>query len=857
MFADLAQLTDASGHCFELFNRERAAVYARRLGIRLGYSPDDAIAGLIGATYSDPVTDGMFWADTTTADLVAGFIPLSFIGLTGTTVAQQVVSTADGWAVIAGDSSRPRPITIEGVIVGLDCCAVSEYKRRLNGWLTDCLSSAGYSLRLLTCLPETKEFCNDPLAEPGQDPYVVEIPAEWITLRNLALTAGVTETGRVSQADGCQRCGGSTYETVRFTFTAADHHLYHEPVPVAEVTGLTFPVSGVRCNIDKVIRSVCCPTEQVSTVADKEALPVRMKLDGTACPIGWDLIDWDPVRQYLYPAVLDEGSGTKCKPYRVKLNIDIDGETTSWTPINPARWALGLPSDCDIIVSEITYPNPDYEPLCPDCPGFEYACLEEYGMVLDGDRFIDGAASGIIAGTYDFAGPDPTLPGWLSNYLDFLSCLGVKHDGNPIRDIESIWNDASVAPTSPEYFIRITVTADGLLSIEIINQEFFTMVCEDNAYVWEAPGLGYTGPGAAPCHDDTDYQATPFPLESDCGNIGPEHCQEFLTTVIDRLGDPQSAECFFITLNDDEGSTWSHDGWDFETDGIPPDYGHIFVNPPVVAEEDACAGTARQCNAIVTVGESGITWTTDGTWSYIEANGFPEGCTLVFSNHSPGVYEVSEAVPIGGCDRCRRPSALDCIVLPCSTPSSPTIPDPGEPCGSCSTPIVGVYSQRRIVAPGQLGRPVVPRFILDAGSDPLKNFEIRVWSDPLKSALLRDLDGVPILDENEMPLLRDDLHTIFSDCDLCAHLGVSYLPGDAMFELDVQGRRANLFCNGDSIDGRSLLYGLHGGFDWDQWVFGCDDLIVSFSANAIEAGLDGEASDPARWSMWLASREVG
>ena len=46
--------------------------------------------------------------------------------------------------------------TLEGVIVGATCCAVSEYKRRMNGLLAECLSCEGMDLRMLTCPPRSR-----------------------------------------------------------------------------------------------------------------------------------------------------------------------------------------------------------------------------------------------------------------------------------------------------------------------------------------------------------------------------------------------------------------------------------------------------------------------------------------------------------------------------------------------------------------------------------------------------------------------------------------------------------------------------------------------------------------------------
>jgi len=839
VFADFAQLTKPGGQCFELFNRERSAAYASGLGLKEVAVPvSDQIAQLCALSpYSTPVGDGVFWASDPLMDLVTGFIPMSIVGLEGSTISQEINESASGFSTIGETTQDSRSVTFEGVIVGADCCAVARYKRRFNGWLADCLSCEGMEMRLLTCLPGEIQVCD-------RDP--IEVEAEWITLCGVALTSGLTRVAnRVRNDAGCGRCGGSRIEVVRFTVTATDPHLYQDPLCLGDCT---FTGEAASCNLIEFLELLCCPDVDEPVTLDKERKPVSVKLDGTACPIGWDIEDYDPEKCYLVPALIEQPAAEICKPYRVRLLVRED-LTTEWVPVNPDRWPDdgSVPCNCDIIVADIEHPNPGYQP-CADCPGFARACAIEAGLTVGIDGLIDITAIGNQVHWWTGPGSVPAL----EPLFDYFKCI--KLTGT---------NGAGVA--LPAWSPQAVIDACGLAA--------------NGAQIWVdfaeyvfgiRPAFTASSPTDALCNMDflDGIPGLTDPLSSeddavDCasGDEAGEHCQRMTVTTLNALADPQTAECFTITLNDD--MSWDHPGWDFERDGVPPAFGALVVDCGTSDTDDGCDPQVRDCALTMTVDTDEITWAFTDPVEQLDptTGGFPAECTILFTDQEAGTYEDTQRVPDPTCGTCGSIDISGCLQTGCPTPTVPTISDPGEGCDQCALPLVTAHSCKRAPAPG-IGVSATPRFVICAGSEDMRQFEMRAFTDPLGVFNVWDFTQnppVPVLDADGEPVLRPDAHEVFDDCNVCAGFGVRFMPAGSTLEIDVKRRKATLFCNGAEMDAASLLYGAgSSAFSWPSLVFtGCDPIVLCASVDATGVALDGIASDPATWTAYWQQREVG
>ncbi len=850
LVADFAQLTKPDGECVELFNRERSAAYAHRLGMKEVQIPqDDTIASLCYISYSDPESDGMFWAGDPLASLVTGFIPLSVVGLDGSPVRQLVEETASGRSVIGEELRGSRSLTFQGVISGVSCCAVDRYIRRFSSWLTDCMSCDGMELRLLLCPPEEVETC---------DGDVVTAPAEWATFCGVALTSTMKRIrSRGTSGRQCSTCGGSRHEVVQFTVTATDPDLYGDEVCVAEQD---FSAEDVDCNIGDLVLAVCCPTKFVTFQDDKEAKPVRLLLDGTACPIGWDLADWEPESCYMVPAVIDEPPEQQaCKPYRVRLKVDSSGATT-WAPVNPDRWPGdgSVPCDCEIVAVDIEYSNPDFQETCPDCPGAARSCAESNGLVIGDDGLIDRAASGFptptpafgVAGFYPAGGP---APGWMTSLFGYLQCLGIS----------TATSDAGEIEADPQAVI------DGCASVASItgaNVFFDSVVPSVEGQIAIAPTDGSFVAGSALCNaviNDVPGWSTPLPEpgdETSCGQSPGDHC---LPTRVSDLGS-SDGECFTIELAGD--GSWSHPGWDFARDGIPPLHGYIEVKACATDADDpaaTCETQTRDCAATIQVTDTGLVWATDGSWEFSELDGVPSWCNVVFPDQTEGEFTNTIEVRDEDCGKCSQP-AQSCVDSGCGDVATiPEIPDTSESCELCTIQLASVS---RCVMPPTLkrGECGIPRFLICAGSEPLSNFQIRAVSDPVMALIQWDasqVPPVPVVGDNGEHVLIDNAHEfIAGDCQLCVGFGIRHLPAGAVMEIDAKNCTATVYCNDRAENGLSLLYGLtdSGLFNWDDLVFGgCDPVVVCGSADAFNTGLVENAVEPATWSMWWRTRQSG
>lgn len=408
----VAQIAKPDGEFVEIFNRDRSLTYAQSLKVRGMAAPGSGIATELGETFVDPVTDGMFWSDIPLASLVSGMVPSRVIGLDGTTFSQGVSGAIGNYQVPIEPRATPRAITFECLIAGATCCAVAQYKRRFDQWLTDGLSCAGLTMKVLLNVSSSVVVCDDPPV--AQD-------AEWFILKNVSVTQALRTTNAIPQ-DAC-KCGSTCLDVVRFTFTAGDPHLYR--IESGLIADEAFAGGDLSDNTAEYNEQFA--TEATPVTLPKRALPLNLKLDGTACPIGWNISDYPTIGTNGYLTVTEKESPPPFVPYRVSLRVYED-YSTEFAKINPSRWPSDNSIPCDdIVAADIEYPNPFYDPTCDSCaPGLQAAlCAQDQGLVVNEFGIIDWDASGIDPGIEHVWTPGGGASPELQRLLLYWKCLGV------------------------------------------------------------------------------------------------------------------------------------------------------------------------------------------------------------------------------------------------------------------------------------------------------------------------------------------------------------------------------------------------------------------------------------------------
>jgi len=921
MLADRAVIT--SGGCgFELFDRNRSIAYSRWLGLK-NIAARPTRANLDGG-FSDPITDNVWYAqqdtrftsaflgfDVPRSAMTTGFIPLRIIGLDGSTYSQEVIRTADGRAVIGSTQVLPRPITFEGVIVGATCCAVQDYKRALNQRLISCLSCDGVDIRLWICDSETVTPClgfgEDDEGNP-EGPSSQDFPEEIRTLCRVALTSGVKSTGEIRPNSGCQ-CDGATIDVVRFTVTAADPHLYSDPIDMRliEATG-----DRIVCNIDKYLEILCCPDIESPVMAPKTAKPVEVKLDGTLCPIGWVYDEFDAERCYMVPALVEE-SPEGCTPYLINVAYDGLGAMT-WERVNPNRWPEddSLPCGCEILINEVTFPRP-------------IPCAIDAGLVMGADGIYTGTAAQMRAYaecldlltdkgvTYSFTAdgqytctqplsPEAIAAGLIVveengfSYLEgtdvqmnlYAQLLGVFETGFSYHDFDQsgfyqcrslpraaqsagvFWGDltSSTSTPQPEAFLvgdagEMQQYASNLGLLKPPNT--YSNFTADGEYTCTTPPTtnpdGSVTPGTTEtlCLPNTPASGQPVYFQYKTLPFTTASGQHLPVPEVKCLPHtPASNDPVNVVTQNGVNPSDTAECWvaQLSVNGQLVDIGGWLATtefpPPVggIKIDSACpvecANTPTCILNIVDTGE-GFRW--DATGDPLNPDStrvFRPGCTVILDGQEPGEYPTTELIPDPECSV----TPNTCVIDGCNRPVTPDIPGTKSACAVCRVPLM--QSQHCEILPVASGRVMVPSVKVWAGSVPLGNFEMKI---------------IKVCGAGQDTIDPDTFDTSIGET--VASFGMRSIPAGGCLDFDTKNRKIVLTCAQEDTtqlpatqNGMLGAYGLDTEeFSWGGWEIescNCESdcaFLICYSTDAMQTGFVGVADVPASWATSISRRE--
>jgi hypothetical protein len=215
----------------ELVNNERAAVYARALGITtIDCAPCSIGAAIDDPAYTTPQTDDAPWWDPAAPESAgfAGFFGLQVKGFDSSPIIRTPVERLGDGAVITRTRYAHREVVYTGVAMAVDQCSLSYGLAWLSTALrgSTCKPCGGVDACAYTCCPT--------------------VANENYTLRTMS-QVGVLEGPITNRVSALKRaCGGSAAPViaeVTFTLILGRPWLYRAPVQV--VNG---PVFGAGCD---------------------------------------------------------------------------------------------------------------------------------------------------------------------------------------------------------------------------------------------------------------------------------------------------------------------------------------------------------------------------------------------------------------------------------------------------------------------------------------------------------------------------------------------------------------------------------------------------------------------------------
>lgn len=324
----------------ELINNERAAAYARNLGITVIDCPPCTIATAVGdSPYTTPEADEAPWYDPAAPESAgfAGFFGLEVKGYSSSPITRSPLERLSDGAVMTRSRFAHREVVYTGVMMAADQCALSYGLAWLSTALrgSTCSPCGGVGACAYTCCPspDTEEETVRTMTQVG----VLEGP---ITNAVSRLRSG-SSGGRCYSGDGTVTGGGqAVLAEVEFTLALGRPWLYRAPIQIVTGVGaLNFTECGLRswdesCEMFDSWNDLASRVDTWAEVAecvqwdDPRVCPGCFDADGCPCPV--NCAD-DPVRP--------PGCPEPPRPPSVPLPYDpcgicYDGPNTSTTVIN-------------------------------------------------------------------------------------------------------------------------------------------------------------------------------------------------------------------------------------------------------------------------------------------------------------------------------------------------------------------------------------------------------------------------------------------------------------------------------------------------------------------------------------------
>jgi len=265
----------------ELWNHSRTFAYAELAGIKdkglhlerpacVMPSYCDGDDGI----YRTPELDNAPWYDPSFSESKdAAGIYVTDIGGLESFGSREVVPTAFG-STVSRVNPLPKTLTISAVLVGKTCCATQYLLRWLTARLQEksCLDGSDTSsLSLYDCCVDTAG-----LSQEQVEQYLCGL----YQVKTVAFPSVDEKLGTC-----CDDCTGSTL-SVSWTFVVGNPRIYKKYELVS--------VDGSWSDEVFCVDFDCLPCEPEETltvehVHQKTRLPIKLKDDGTFCPIGWEV----------------------------------------------------------------------------------------------------------------------------------------------------------------------------------------------------------------------------------------------------------------------------------------------------------------------------------------------------------------------------------------------------------------------------------------------------------------------------------------------------------------------------------------------------------------------------------------
>lgn len=300
----------------ELANTERAISYGMPIACVPCHLPIPCDPNV---EYGDILLAPWYDANFPESTDVLGFTVLKLDGLDSTLMAESGNTYNGGW--IGRQKGTLRTLTFTMLVEARTCCALQYALRWLEAQLDEHCGTR--DLYMYDCCPP------DGLTDE-------EIIEKY--LRIFADTKLIKGIEVLSQSGDCDDCSPQLAE-IQFSLGVKNTNVLSTPV-------FNDPIildGECACTLAE---NYCCPPvpkKLVERQMPKRRRPITVKDDGTWCPIGWNLTDYNPITDFL---VVDNIDATRTT-YPIRVGSDL-----RWTAIGWSSGGIDL-CDQDIVIAEI------------------------------------------------------------------------------------------------------------------------------------------------------------------------------------------------------------------------------------------------------------------------------------------------------------------------------------------------------------------------------------------------------------------------------------------------------------------------------------------------------------------------
>lgn len=340
--------------------------------------------------FDNPVADDAPWYNSSIGDsqFFGGFLATKIDGLGSVITADSGNGVTGGW--VGSQREGLRTLTITGVLQAQSCCGL-QYGLR---WLESSIRGTG------GCFGDGCDGSDMFLYDcPPSEDDLLNLTSEQILNKYLRKMFGIKYLKGVevlSTEGSCcgNNCGG-LMAVVQFTLGVEKSGIYTLP-KMGETLNL---VEECFCALSECVECSGGPTKIVEVETNKTRLPIRVKDDGSWCPIGWTFDEYDIDDGTNYLDVSDISSTRR--PYYISVKYDGSWSTMGWDANIDTDYCL-----LDVQIGEIcSDPNQPTEQGCSAVSGVE-------NRQLPIDLTVNNSGGGVWA-----------ADGWVHNPADFVPTL--------------------------------------------------------------------------------------------------------------------------------------------------------------------------------------------------------------------------------------------------------------------------------------------------------------------------------------------------------------------------------------------------------------------------------------------------